>query len=217
MRPSDRTTRLAGFSVTDLDDTRTSLRRKMTEQRRALGPQARMSAAQGLRRQLDALPMFLNAQRVAGYWASDGELPLNLVLAAAALRGQQLYLPRIEAGRHMDFAPWKLGDDVEPNRFGIPEPTNRDGLLEGRELDAVLVPLLAFDGHGHRIGYGGGFYDTHFAFLRNQKRPTRPLLIGIGYAFQQCEAIKPAEWDVRLDVVATDQALIDCNDHDGAS
>ncbi|KGI76973.1 5-formyltetrahydrofolate cyclo-ligase [Oleiagrimonas soli] len=200
-----------------MDDPRTALRRRMAERRRTLGPQERMRAAQELRRQLDALPALVDAPRVAGYWACDGELPLNLVLAAAALRGQSLYLPRIESGRRMGFAPWKLGDEVEPNRFGIPEPTTREGMLEGRELDAVLVPLLAFDPRGHRLGYGGGFYDAHFAFLRDQPRPARPLLIGIGYAFQQCDAITPAEWDVRLDIVATDQALIDCNDHHGTS
>lgn len=192
-------------------DPRTELRRRMADQRRALDPPTRMGAAQGVRRCLETLPAFLDSERVAGYWACDGELPLNLALAAVALRKQRIYLPRITAPRRLRFAPWALGDEVQPNRYGIPEPTTDRDLLDPDGLDLVLVPLLAFDRSGHRIGYGGGFYDASFAFLREAARPARPLLVGIGYAFQECEAIEPAEWDVALDYVATDQMLIDCH------
>jgi len=186
----------------------------MAERRRALDPPARMTAAQGLRRNLETLPAFVEARRLAGYWACRGELPLNLVLAAAALRGQAIHLPRIAGPRQLRFAPWKLGDAVEPNRYGIPEPLPTQDLLEPRQLDVVLLPLLAFDRRGHRIGYGGGFYDASFAFLRDAARPARPLLVGIGYAFQACEAIEPAAWDVRLDYVATDQDLVHCMENE---
>jgi 5-formyltetrahydrofolate cyclo-ligase len=185
----------------------------MAERRSALDPSARMAAAQGLRRSLETLPAFVEAGRVAGYWACRGELPLNLVLAAAALRGQSIALPRIIGPRQLRFAPWKLGDEVEPNRFGIPEPVAaEEALLDPADLDVVLLPLLAFDRHGQRIGYGGGFYDASFAFLCESPRPARPLLVGIGYAFQACDAIEPADWDIRLDFVATDHELIDCTE-----
>lgn len=189
---------------------RDSLRRRMAEQRRALDPPSRMSAAQGVRRCLETLPAFLDARRVAGYWACDGELPLNLALAAVALRKQQIYLPQVDGPRQLRFAPWALGEPVQPNRYGIPEPTTETGRLEPDALDLVLVPLLAFDRRGNRIGYGGGFYDASFAFLREIPRPARPLLVGIGYAFQECDAIEPADWDVPLDYVVTDRELIPC-------
>jgi len=182
----------------------------MADQRRALDPPARMAAAQGLRRNLETLPAFLEAPRVAGYWACNGELPLNLALAAVALRKQHIYLPQIAGPHQLRFAPWKLGDRVQPNRYGIPEPATDQGLLQPDALDLVLVPLLAFDRHGHRIGYGGGFYDASFAFLREAPRPAKPLLVGIGYALQECEGIEPAGWDVPLDYVATDRELIHC-------
>jgi 5-formyltetrahydrofolate cyclo-ligase len=87
-----------------------------------------------------------------------------------------------------------------------------EALLDPADLDVVLLPLLAFDRHGQRIGYGGGFYDASFAFLCESPRPARPLLVGIGYAFQACDAIEPADWDIRLDFVATDHELIDCTE-----
>ena len=74
----------------------------------------------------------------------------------------------------------------------------------------MLVPLLAFDRRGQRLGYGGGYYDRSFAFLNEQARPTEPLLVGIGYDFQELDEIEPARWDVRLDFIATDRELIDC-------
>ena len=73
-----------------------------------------------------------------------------------------------------------------------------------------VLPLLAFDGRGNRLGTGGGWYDTTFSFLREQPRPARPLLVGVAYAFQQVDALPAESWDVPLDYVATDTALVDC-------
>ncbi|WP_266170646.1 5-formyltetrahydrofolate cyclo-ligase [Dyella subtropica] len=190
---------------------RRELRQQLAERRRALTPPQRMAAAQGLRRSLEQLPEYLTDVRVAGYWASNGELPLNLVIPPLAARGQQFLLPVMGPETHLRFAPWRSGEDVQPNRFGIPEPVSPTELLEPFQLDLVLVPLLAFDRRGHRLGYGGGYYDRSFAFLKKQARPTEPLLVGIGYAFQELPKIDAAHWDVQLDYIATDQELIDCH------
>jgi 5-formyltetrahydrofolate cyclo-ligase len=58
---------------------------------------------------------------------------------------------------------------------------------------------------------GAGYYDRSFAFLRDAQRPARPVLVGIGYHFQEVAQIAPAEWDVRLDFIATDRELIACS------
>ncbi|MDO1529025.1 5-formyltetrahydrofolate cyclo-ligase [Fulvimonas sp. R45] len=190
---------------------RSELRREMAARRRALSPPQRMAAAQGLRRNLERLPEYHTDMRVAGYWATDGELPLNLAIPPLAGRGQQFLLPLIGDGRELRFAPWQAGDPVQPNRYGIPEPVAPREWFAPFQLDLVLVPLLAFDRRGHRLGYGGGYYDRSFAFLREQARPTEPLLVGIAYGFQERDAIDAETWDVPLDYVATDRELIDCH------
>ena len=190
---------------------RRELRQSLAERRRALTPAERISAAQGLRRSLELLPEYLTDNRVAGYWASQGELPLNLVMPPLAARGQQFLLPVIGTDQQLRFARWRAGDAVEPNRYGIPEPVAPSELLEPFQLDLVLVPLLGFDRRGHRLGYGGGYYDRSFAFLREQVRPTEPLLVGIGYALQELPQIHAEAWDVPLDFVATEHELIDCH------
>ncbi|HEY8682148.1 MAG TPA: 5-formyltetrahydrofolate cyclo-ligase [Rhodanobacter sp.] len=190
---------------------RRELRQSLAERRRALTPPERMAAAQGLRRSLEQLPEYLTDNRVAGYWASHGELPLNLVIPPLAARGQRFLLPVIGKGRRLRFAPWQSGEDVQPNRYGIPEPVELGELLEPFQLDLVFVPLLGFDRRGNRLGHGGGYYDRSFAFLKQQVRPTEPLLVGIAYSFQQLPRIEAARWDIALDFVATERELIDCH------
>ena len=189
---------------------RRELRQRLADQRRALKPSERIAAAQGLRRSLEQLPEYLSDARVAGYWASHGELPLNLVIPPLATRGQQFLLPVIGKGKRLRFAPWQSGEDVQPNRYGIPEPAAPRELLEPFQLDLVLVPLLGFDRRGNRLGHGGGYYDRSFAFLNEQVRPTEPLLVGIAYAFQELPQVEEEAWDVPLDFVATERELIDC-------
>jgi len=190
---------------------RRELRQRLAEQRRALSPTERIAAAQGLRRSLEQLPEYFTDARVAGYWASHGELPLNLVIPPLAGRGQQFLLPVIGRNRHLRFAPWQSGDAVQPNRYGIPEPVAPREMLEPFQLDLVLVPLLGFDRRGRRLGHGGGYYDRSFAFLNEQVRPTEPLLVGIAYDFQELEIVNEEPWDVALDFIATNRELIDCH------
>lgn len=190
---------------------RQALRQQMAERRRALPPPARMAAAQGLRRSLETLPEYLTDLRVAGYWATGGELPLNLVIPPLATRGQRFLLPLLAKGKELHFAPWRDGEPIAPNRYGIPEPVAPREWFAPFQLDLVLVPLLAFDRCGRRLGHGGGYYDRSFAFLKEQARPTEPLLVGVGYAFQEVDQLDPAPWDVALDYIATEHELIDCH------
>ena len=107
---------------------------------------------------------------------------------------------------------------MQANRDGIPEPVAQAGArLRSTDLDVVLVPLLGFDRRGNRLGSGAGFYDRSFAFLGAMQRPARPVLVGIGYHFQEVAEITPESWDVKLDFIATDRELIACTVADAMS
>lgn len=192
-------------------DERQSLRAKMAARRSMLEASARISAATGVMRSLEQLPEFMVDQNIAGYWAVRGEVPLNLAVARLHARGQRYFLPVLDAQapRTLRFAEFIAGGALEPNRFGIPEPLDT-AAHDARQLDVVLLPLLAFDACGNRLGTGGGWYDTTFSFLRQCARPSKPLLVGIGYAFQQVESLPAENWDVPLDYVATERGLIAC-------
>ncbi|UXI69167.1 5-formyltetrahydrofolate cyclo-ligase [Tahibacter amnicola] len=197
--------------MTEISPERHALRARMREERARLGAGARIQAAQGLMTQLRQLPELTIDQHIAGYFAVNGELSLHLVVADAWRRGRQFYLPIAGARRQLRFAPYRNDTAIVPNRFGIPEPAAETAqLVDPAAIQLVLVPLLAFDRRGNRLGYGGGFYDTSFAFLHGQDRPTEPLLVGVGYAFQEVDALDEAPWDVKLDFIATESELISC-------
>ena len=122
--------RTAGDANVDATAQRRELRRQLAEKRRALTPAQRIAAAQGLRRSLEQLPEYLTDARVAGYWACDGELPLNLIIPPLTTRGQEFLLPVIGPNHELKFAPWQSGEDVQPNRYGIPEPSAPRELLD---------------------------------------------------------------------------------------
>lgn len=188
---------------------RAALRRRLRERRSALSASERIAAAQALVASLEQLPQFLTGRRVAGYWAVDGELPLMALTPGLRARGQAWYLPVIAADRQLRFAPWQPGAALATNRHGIPEPVcATTGLLAPDQLDVVLLPLLGFDREGHRLGFGGGYYDRSFAFLGGRSGIGRPALVGVGYALQEVPALAPQPWDVGLDYVATERELI---------
>ncbi|HLI17986.1 MAG TPA: 5-formyltetrahydrofolate cyclo-ligase [Rhodanobacteraceae bacterium] len=194
-----------------MGDSRDLLRARMSLRRNELDAKQRIAAAAGVLRSLERLPEFMVDARIAGYWAVRGELPLNLAVASLARREQQYFLPVLSQARQLHFAEYATGAAVTHNRFGIPEPAvPADRWLTPRDMDVILLPLLAFDRRGHRLGTGGGWYDTSLAFLHDLPRPAVPLLVGVAYAFQEIEAVPAEPWDVDLDYVVTDAELIAC-------
>lgn len=184
------------------------MRRELKAARQALGARERIAAAEGLARQLAALPELSRPGHVAGYWAMDGEIALHAVMPRLA-DGVVWCLPKLVPGNRLVFAPWRAGDPLVPNRFGIPEPDLApSSCLPPEDIGVVLAPLVGFDRQGHRLGTGGGYYDRSFAFRRHTARA--PLLVGVGYALQELPALDPQPWDVPMDLVATESELIDC-------
>ncbi len=194
---------------------RPTLRASMRAARRALPARARLAAAEAVAERLRAhIQAFSEPKVIAGYWACDGELPLHLLLAG---RPAFTYLlPRVRAERCIDFVPWRPGDAVVANRFGIPEP-EAGVAVELTAIDVILLPLLAFNRDGSRLGSGGGYYDRSLASLAGAAPGNRPQLIGVGYALQEAATLHTEAWDVGLHNVVTEVEWIDCREHHGAS
>jgi 5-formyltetrahydrofolate cyclo-ligase len=188
-------------------DPRLALRRKLRERRRDSTAAERMAAAEAIATQLLAHPRFPDAGYIAGYWAMAGEVPLHL-LQMRLQPGQVWCLPCIQPDGTMRFAPWRPGDPLVSNRFGIPEPELApESLLPPEALALVVLPVLGFTRGGQRLGMGGGFYDRSFAFRRGAPAP--PWLVGAAYAFQQLDALEAQDWDVPMDAIATEKEFIE--------
>jgi 5-formyltetrahydrofolate cyclo-ligase len=198
-------------SSTNLDrDTvrdRSALRRKMRAQRRALESREHHRRSAAICRSLLSEPIFARARRFAAYLSNDGEPDLGQLLYRAALMGKRIYLPALHR-KSLWFLPLSSNATMVQNQFGIAEPAcHPDQRVKPFALDLVLVPLVAFDDSGSRLGMGGGYYDRSFAYLHQRAHWRRPRLIGVGFEFQRAFEIPSRPWDVRLDGIITEHGL----------
>jgi 5-formyltetrahydrofolate cyclo-ligase len=137
---------------------------------------------------------------VGGYAALPGEADPRLLLEALARKGCAIAFPRVHAkGAPLVFHRCEPGQELRKGAYGIPEPHADWPVVQPRVL---LVPLLAFDAHGHRLGYGGGFYDRTIA---NLGEPLRT--IGVAYAGQEVDVLPREPHDYPLDAVVTENGI----------
>lgn len=150
---------------------------------------------------------FKRATRIACYCAMPDEFETGPILNAILQAGKSCYLPVLDDNtQSMHFAHYDSHTSLSNNRYGIPEP-DHSTLIANELLDIALVPLLAFDRSGYRLGMGGGYYDRAFSFLRSQPRPAIPYLIGLAFAQQIASSLPHDEWDVPLDAIITEQGF----------
>lgn len=191
--------------MTDALTARDALRAEMRSARRQLDADAQAIAGRALCAQLTALPEYAAATRISAYFAVRGEIDMGPLIERAGAAGKQIYLPVLD-GDYLLFAPWAPGEPLEKRPLGLLEPAvPRSALIEPRELDLALVPLVAFDAAGNRLGMGGGYYDRSFAFLRDGA--TRPVFCGVAHERQRVAALDAEAWDVPLHMVATDAGI----------
>ena len=201
MRPASEAKARAMSSVSDA---KARLRADMRARRAGLDPAEIAEAGTAAARRLASLPAIAEARRVAAYRAVRGEIPLE-----ALLEGEQreiFTLPRV-VGDDLEFVAWREGQSFARGSFGIPEPVDGE-VMALADHDAVLIPLTAFDGHCHRLGQGGGFYDRALASLPSGTGADRPASIGVAYAFQQVAQVPRESWDVPLDAVVTEADVV---------
>ncbi len=190
--------------------TRDSIRADMRAKRKAMDDASLHEHANALLNHLK--PIIRDASSVAGYQAMQGEMLIDPVFAYCWDNDVDTLLP-IMTQQSLMFAKFDSNTEFVEKQYGIKEPeVPADSLLQPEQLHIVLLPLVAFDNHGNRIGMGGGFYDRSFAFIKNKRAnssPDKPLLVGVAHAFQEVQDAMPESWDVPLDCIATDKGLIE--------
>jgi 5-formyltetrahydrofolate cyclo-ligase len=188
---------------------KTDLRKRNRQKRARLEPEQRQAWDSAINGHLLDYAARERPHCVAAFLAFDGEPDLSHALARLEHRHLRLALPVVrEAPGRADicFRQWSPGSEMRPNRYGIPEPVGTLDLRMG-EIDLVLVPLVAWDANGGRLGMGASFYDRVFQPLASQRRPFR---LGVAYQLQRVERIPLDPWDIRLHGVLTEDGYFDC-------
>ena len=137
------------------------MRRELRERRAALSPEEQAGVSAAVGRRLAQIAALERSLVVGGYRAIRGEVDIDAALSRLHADGAIGAIPRV-SGDRMDFLPWTSASETITGSFGIEEPINGEP-VQFSQHDVVLVPLVAFDGTGQRLGQGGGFYDRAIA------------------------------------------------------
>jgi len=190
-------------SATGVEDSKAALRREAMGRRDALSGEARNAAAEAIAAR--PFPLAIKPGTiVSGFMPLKSEInPLPLMRKLAA-QGARLALPVIAGrGKLLIIRAWDFGAPLDRGQWHIREPKPEAAAVEP---DILLVPLLAFDRAGHRVGYGAGYYDLTITQLRARK----PVMaVGLAFAAQEVPAVPATPHDARLDLVLTERELID--------
>ena len=169
------------------------LRRRIRERKRAMTEEEIAQRSAALGKAFAASALYENAETVYGYLPYNQEVRTVPMLEQALLDGKKVAVPKV-IGEEMVFIYLDDLTQVEKGYAGIPEPIDDEPVADDPTA-LVLMPGLAFDPQGHRIGYGGGFYDRFLA--REGEHPT----VALCYSFQMLPSLETEEFDIPVDLV----------------
>jgi 5-formyltetrahydrofolate cyclo-ligase len=185
--------------MTLIEDKRT-LRSAMLAWRGGLEEDERRAAADGLLATFKRERPFKAPVVVSGFWPIKDEIDIRPLMIELFNTGCQLALPVVQGrGQRLLFRAWRPGDPLEAGVFGTLQPSPKRETLEP---EALIVPLLACDEEGWRLGYGGGFYDRTLAALRARRKV---MAMGVAFNAQLVPAVPHGPADQRLDWLLTDK------------
>jgi 5-formyltetrahydrofolate cyclo-ligase len=138
-----------------------------------------------------------HASTIVAYYSLDDEVDTHRLIDELLAAGKTVYLPRVVGDHEMVLCRYTGADSLQKGAFGIMEPVGTP-MSYHEKIDVVLVPGVAFDAQGHRLGRGRGYYDRFLAALPSP----RPQLIGVCFDFQKVDGVPTEVCDVSVDVVA---------------
>ncbi|HWQ74741.1 MAG TPA: 5-formyltetrahydrofolate cyclo-ligase [Syntrophomonas sp.] len=182
----------------DLKGSKTALRSEMKAQRNLLAPEQMAQASVAIAKRINDLLPVQKARTIMGYASIQNEVALESFYEQQRRQGRTILLPRVQ-GDLIEAVEWKGWKETKVSSFGICEPVGSS--FPPEEIDVVLVPGLAFDGRGFRLGYGRGYYDRFLPELR-----PGAFKCGICYEFQVVESVFPHAEDVSMHWIVTDHS-----------
>ncbi len=189
------------MNLPSLADEKADLRKRCYERRIRIAEGAAGAAALAVAERVSQLVDIAGGTIVSAYWPLPGELDPRPTLSALVKRGAAGALPRVIGdGQPLVFHAWQPGDRLVEGRFKVMEPVPDTAIVSPNIL---LVPLLAFDRHCHRLGHGKGYYDRTLQRLKVNDPGVRA--IGIAFAAQEVERVPTDDFDQTLDMVITEE------------
>ncbi len=180
-----------------MERTKEQVRRELQARREALSASEREERSAAIRDRLTGMDYLEEADTVFLYIAIDNEVDTRPLLDDLLESGRQVAVPVVK-GEEMAASLLQDTAELEPGPFDVPQPAEQyRRALDPVDIDLSLVPGVAFDEHGNRIGRGEGYYDRFLADAGG-------VAVGLAYEFQVVDRIDPDPWDVAVDGVVTE-------------
>ena len=138
---------------------------------------------------------------IGGYYPVNFEIDDLVLLRKFKKNKFNISLPVIKKNFQMDFYSWSFFEPLKINRYGIPEPENKNIVYP----DVLLIPLVAFDKNLNRLGYGGGYYDRLIKKLSKKKKIIK---IGLALTIQKIDKVPTDVYDQKLDYIVTNKYIL---------
>ena len=190
-----------------LTESKRRLRQQMSRLRKDVAPADSARAGQAAAAALIDLELAQRAKRIALYAALPYELPTRPLFDAVVEKTGAALLPRTADPLGLEFFAVECWEALRPGAYGVLEPPNDGTAVRLMPGDLVVVPGVAFDEAGYRLGHGKGYYDRAFA----AELGDAPTLVGFGYEFQIVDAVPHDHRDRQMDAIVTDQKVRDCS------
>lgn len=187
-------------SPADIRRWRKAERDRLIAARLAITPDTRRTWGARIASRLEDLVGAVDGATVGVYWPFRGEPDLRGFMDRVVARGGRCALPVvIERGRPLVFRDWKSGERLERGIWNIPVPVDGPEVLP----DIVVSPVVGYDPHCYRLGYGGGFYDRTLAAM-----PRKPAVFGVGFTLAAIPTIHRQWHDIPMDAVVTEDGVV---------
>ncbi|HEY8430293.1 MAG TPA: 5-formyltetrahydrofolate cyclo-ligase [Sandaracinaceae bacterium] len=179
------------------------IRQRRRSVRRAMPHDARVARSEAIAAKVTALPEWERARTVLAFVSMRSEVQTEGLVASARASGKRVAAPRLAPDRtNLELREWREGDELEESGMMFLQPARHAASIDDDAVDLVLVPALAADERGHRIGYGKGFYD------RLLPRLSRAFRVCVIFDFELVQEVPERPGDEPVDVVVTDRRVL---------
>ena len=182
-----------------------NIRKSLLEQGQLLSESFALDANTKIQQTVIKNVDLLSCKNALLYFPFKNEISLSLIIDELEKYGSNIYMPKITACNDLKFNLFKTNEVLKKNKYGIDELMNED-YINPKVLNTMFIPFVGIDKNGHRLGYGGGFFDKTLEQLKSQKG--RPLFVGLGYDYQILEERFGESHDIKYDLVITESRVL---------
>ncbi|HEY4716966.1 MAG TPA: 5-formyltetrahydrofolate cyclo-ligase [bacterium] len=179
-----------------------TLRKRLLKKRAELDAKDALNKSNIITSRVIALREFMHAGSIAFYTSVKNEVDTSAIFKYAKALDKEIAFPKVH-GEGIKFHIIKDLSELDKGRFGIPEPDSVNAEIRVKDVNLFLIPGVAFDKSGFRLGYGKGYYDRIVCDVKG-------FMLGLAFDFQIVETIHPSENDIKVDKIVTEKRIIDC-------